>query len=201
MAEQRTKQDNTLQLSADETQYLSFLLGKDEFGVNIMNVREILGFSGLTHVPMLPNFVRGVLNLRGHVVPVIDLGFRFHRKETEITKATCIIIVEIVSDHNIIDVGVLVDAVSEVINFSQSEVEPPPKLGTGTKIKTTFIEGMGKLENGFLILLNIGQVLDFDDLAVLEAAQERGKEILAAEAMRSESDKPTDKEKSENGSK
>lgn len=165
----------------EEKQYLSFTLGEEEFGVNIMNVREILGYSGLTHVPMLPSFVRGVLNLRGHVVPVIDLGFRFHQHETEISKTTCIIIVEIESENAVIDVGVMVDAVSEVVNFSASDVEPPPKLGTGSKIKTSFIEGMGKLEKGFLILLNIGQVLDFDDLVLLETAQAKGKEILESE--------------------
>lgn len=165
----------------EERQYLSFLLGEEEYGVNIMNVREILGYSGLTHVPMLPIFVRGVLNLRGHVVPVIDLGFRFNQKETEIGKTTCIIIIEIEAEGHVIDVGVMVDAVSEVVHFSSKDIEPPPKLGTSVKIKVNFIEGMGKRENSFLILLDIAQVLDFDDLALLETAQIKGKEILESE--------------------
>ena len=144
-------------------QFLTFMLGGEMFGTGILAIKEIIEYSSLTEVPMMPASVRGVINLRGSVVPVIDLAVRFGRKPAAVTKRTCIVIVEISMNDTRQDVGVVVHAVNEVLEIAQEDIEPPPTFGT--RIRTDFIHGMGKVNNRFVILLEANQVLSLDELA------------------------------------
>ncbi|MGD0958195.1 MAG: chemotaxis protein CheW [Methylomonas sp.] len=148
--------------AAASGQYLTFVLNGELFAIGILNIKEIIDFGDLTKVPMMPPFVSGVINLRGSVVPVIDLSARFGKGATQILKRTCIVIVETVSvggDESEVrqDIGVIVDAVNEVIDIQGGEIEPPPAFGA--RIRPDFISGMAKTGNGFIILLNVNQVL------------------------------------------
>jgi len=154
--------------AADHQQYLTFILGGEMFAIGILCVKEIIEYGNLTVVPMMPESIRGVINLRGSVVPVVDLASRFSRVKTEVGRRTCIIIIEVRSESNQQDVGVLVDAVSEVLEIRQDQIEPPPSFGA--KIRTDFIHGMGKLNGRFVIILNVDKVLLLDDLAQLSDA-------------------------------
>ena len=147
-------------------QYLTFMLGGEMFAIGILNIKEIIEYGSLTEVPMMPEFIRGVINLRGAVVPVVDLSARFGRKRTEITRRTCIVIIEVESAGEKHDVGVVVDAVSEVLEIPSGEIEPAPSFGA--KIRADFIAGMGKVNGRFVIILNVNNVLSLDDLAMLE---------------------------------
>jgi purine-binding chemotaxis protein CheW len=149
-------------------QYLTFLLGGEMFALAILNVKEIIEYGNLTEIPMMPAFIRGVINLRGSVVPVIDLTARFGGKTTEVGRRTCNVIVEMKGGENAEerhDIGIIVDAVSEVLEIPRSEIEPPPSFGA--KIRADFIQGMGKVGGKFVIILNIDRVLSVDELAQL----------------------------------
>ena len=146
-------------------QYLTFALAGEMFAVGILNVKEIIECGHLTAIPMMPTFIRGVINLRGSVVPVIDLAARFGASKTEILRRTCIIIVEVSDAETRHDIGIMVDAVSEVLDIPPAEIEPPPAFGTN--IRTDFIFGMGKVAGKFVILLNIDKVLSVDEIALL----------------------------------
>lgn len=146
-------------------QFLTFMLGGETFAMGILAIKEIIEYSALTEVPMMPASVRGVINLRGSVVPVIDLSVRFGRTPAAVTKRTCIVIVEITMNDARQDVGVVVDAVNEVLEVAREDIEPPPTFGT--RIRTDFIQGMGKINNRFVILLDVNQVLSLDELAEL----------------------------------
>jgi len=146
-------------------QFLTFMLGGEMFAMGILAIKEIIEYSTLTEVPMMPASVRGVINLRGSVVPVVDLSVRFGRTPGAVTKRTCIVIVEITLNDTRQDVGVVVDAVNEVLEIPQDDIEPPPTFGT--RIRTDFIQGMGKINNRFVILLEVNQVLTLDELAEL----------------------------------
>lgn len=147
------------------SQYLTFSLGGEMFAVGILNVKEIIEYGHLTPIPMMPPFIRGVINLRGSVVPVIDLAARFGGKPTEVSRRTCIVIVEVSDDDTRHDIGILVDAVSEVLDIPDSEIEPPPAFGA--KIRADFIFGMGKVAGKFVIILSISKVLSVDEIALL----------------------------------
>jgi purine-binding chemotaxis protein CheW len=153
--------------SAELQQYLTFMLDGEAFAMGILAIKEILEYEQLTEVPMTPDSIRGVINLRGAVVPVIDLSVRFGRKATPVTRRTCIVILEIRSDGDEHVIGIVVDSVSEVLEIPPSEIEPPPSFGA--KIRTDFIEGMGKVNGKFVILLDVGRVLSIDEIAVLES--------------------------------
>ena len=146
-------------------QYLTFSLHGEMFAVGILNVKEIIEYGNLTEIPMMPSFIRGVINLRGAVVPVIDLSCRFGNAVTEVGKRTCIVIVEVQEGDFRHDIGIMVDAVSEVIEIPSSEIEPPPSFGA--KIRADFIPGMGKVAGKFVIILNIMKVLSVDEIAML----------------------------------
>jgi len=146
-------------------QYLTFSLHGEMFAVGILNVKEIIEYGNLTEIPMMPSFIRGVINLRGSVVPVIDLSCRFGNQVTEISKRTCIVIVEVQDGDFRHDIGIMVDAVSEVIEIPSGEIEPPPSFGA--KIRADFIHGMGKVAGKFVIILNIVKVLSVDEIAML----------------------------------
>ena len=144
-------------------QYLTFMLGGEMFAMGILTVKEIIEYANLTEVPMMPACVRGVINLRGAVVPVADLAVRFGRNAAAVTKRTCIVIVEVTLNGERQDVGVVVDAVNEVLDIAASDIEPPPSFGA--RLRTDFIQGMGKVNNKFVILLNVDHVLALDELA------------------------------------
>jgi purine-binding chemotaxis protein CheW len=146
-------------------QYLTFQLGGELFALDILHVKEILEYGHVTPVPMTPTFIRGVINLRGAVVPVIDLHARFGRGLAEVTRRSCIVIVEVQHEEERHDIGVTVDAVNEVVELPPAEIEPAPAFGA--KIRTDFIAGMGKLDSRFVILLDLAKVLSVDEMALL----------------------------------
>lgn len=156
------KEDET----EDQRQYLTFMLGGEVFAIGILVIKEIIEYGDVTVVPMMPDFIRGVINLRGAVVPVVDLSARFGRKPVERTRRTCIVIIEIETDGERQDIGVAVDAVNAVLEIAHDQVEPPPTFGA--KIRSDFIHGMGKVAGKFVIILNVNKVLSMDDLALLE---------------------------------
>lgn len=148
-------------------QYLTFVLGGEMFAIPILNIKEIIEYGNVTTVPMMPEFIRGVINLRGSVVPVVDIAVRFGRKSTEVTRRTCIVIIEMENQGERQDIGVIVDAVNEVIEIPRSDIEAAPSFGA--RIRTDFIAGMGKVAGKFVILLEVDQVLSIDEMAVLSA--------------------------------
>ncbi|MBD9356497.1 chemotaxis protein CheW [Methylomonas albis] len=156
-------------VQAGAGQYLTFVLGGEIYALGILNIREIIDYGQLTQVPMMPAFVRGVINLRGSVVPVIDLMARFGKGSTGVAKRTGIVIVEIgdQGDANQQDIGIIVDAVNEVIDIGPQDIEPPASFGTG--IHSEFISGMAKRNGRFIILLNVNKVLSVDELAGLSS--------------------------------
>lgn len=152
-------------------QYLTFLLGKEVFAMDIRTVREIIQYGPMTTVPLMPAFVRGVINLRGAVVPVIDLHARFGHPVTQVGKKTCIVIFDALREGERVELGLLVDAVSEVIDIPSTQIEPPPSFGSA--VRRDFIRGMGKLADRFVIILDPDKAFDVDEMAQLcEAAQE-----------------------------
>lgn len=153
---------------AEEQQFLTFTLGGEMFAIEILNIKEIIEYGNLTTVPMMPDFVRGVINLRGRVVPVIDLSVRFGRQATEITKRTCNVIIEVEAEGETIDIGIVVDAVSEVLEIPASEIEPAPSFGA--RIRADFISGMGKVKGQFVIILGLDKVLSVEEMAMLGGA-------------------------------
>ena len=156
---------NALTQALGEQQYLTFLLGGEMFAIEILNIREIIEYGALTTVPMMPPFIRGVINLRGAVVPVIDLSVRFGRTPVEVTRRTCIVIIEIENAGERQDIGIVVDSVSEVLEIPAGMVEPPPSFGA--RIRTDFIQGMGKVNDRFVIILNVHNVLSVEEMAQL----------------------------------
>ena len=154
-----------LAAAGEANQYLTFALSGEMFAVGILNVKEIIEYGNLTEIPMMPAFIRGVINLRGAVVPVIDLSARFGAKVAEIGRRTCIVIVEVQMEEGRHDIGILVDAVSEVLEIPGKEIELPPAFGA--KIRADFIAGMGKVNQKFVIILNIQRVLSVDEMAGL----------------------------------
>ena len=157
--------DAAAQRREDESQYLTFTLRGEMFAIGILNIKEILEYGQLTGVPMMPEFIRGVINLRGSVVPVVDLAARFGGKRSEITKRSCIVIIEVNGEDGRQDIGVVVDAVSEVLEIPATEIEPPPAFGA--KIRADFIQGMGKVDGKFVIILNVDRVLSVEELALV----------------------------------
>jgi purine-binding chemotaxis protein CheW len=140
-------------------------LGEEVFAMDIRTVREIIQHAAMTVVPLMPNFVRGVINLRGAVVPVIDLQSRFGRSTTLVGKKTCIVIFDASSEGEKMELGLMVDAVSEVIEIGSSQIEPPPQFGTS--IQREFIRGMGKVDGEFIVILEPERALNVDDMALL----------------------------------
>jgi purine-binding chemotaxis protein CheW len=146
-------------------QYLTFSLGDEVFAMDIRAVREIIQYSGMTIVPLMPDFVRGVINLRGSVVPVIDLQSRFGRNVADVGKKTCIIIFDASRDGEKMELGLMVDSVSEVIDIPDVHIEPPPQFGA--TIQRDFIKGMGKVGGAFIVILEPERALDIEEMALL----------------------------------
>jgi len=147
----------------ETTQYLTFKLEEEIFALDVAKVREILEYTNITKVPQTPDFMRGVINLRGSVVPVIDLRLKFGMTSTEQTVNTCIIVTEVEMDGETILLGALADSVQEVNEMEPAQIEAAPHIGT--KLNTDFIKGMGKQDNRFVMILDIDKVFSSDDLA------------------------------------
>ncbi len=176
-----TRSKDTQMLSADtarhSSQYLTFLLGGEMFGIGILTIKEIIEFDEVTPVPMMPHAVRGVINLRGAVVPVVDLQARFGRQPRPVTKRTCIVIVELGASSEMPVVGVIVDGVSEVLDITAADIEPAPAFGA--QLRTDFIAGMAKIRDRFVILLSVEHVLAIDELAALAEERQGAAPVLA----------------------
>jgi len=165
---------------ADRRQYLSFALAGSDYAVGILQVKEILQFETVTRVPSVPHSIRGVINLRGSVVPVVDLAVKFGLRETPVTKRTCVLIVEATIGEERTIMGVLADAVSEVLELSPEDVEPAPSFGT--KVKVDYLLGMGKVGKGFVLLLDLDRVLSADEKELASHLAREGlpEEVAAA---------------------
>jgi len=148
---------------AQAGKYLSFVLGQEEYGLEILKVQEINGMMDITRVPRTPSYVRGVINLRGRVIPIISLREKFKMPAVEDDEKTCIIVVQVQYQDNRITMGIVVDEVSEVLNIVEGEIEPPPSFGGGME-EADYIIGMGKLEDKVVILLDINRVMDGEEL-------------------------------------
>ncbi len=145
--------------------YLTFKLDKEIYAIEIASVREVLDYIKITKVPQMPDFLCGVINLRGGVVPVLDLRIKFGLTQPEVTPDTCIIIIELDIDEELILIGAVADTVQEVIEFENSQIEPAPKLGT--RLNTEFIQGMAKKEEEFIIILDINKVFSVDEFVAI----------------------------------
>ena len=174
MSQNLTQSKTHLVGSADASpqQYLTFSLGGEVFALGILNVKEIIEFGNITEIPMMPAFIRGVINLRGAVVPVIDLSARFGGPASTVSRRTSIVIVELGEGEERQDLGVIVDAVNEVLEIPRSEIEPPPTFGA--KIRADFIQGMGKVEGHFVIILNVDRVLSPQEITMLASMSSNG---------------------------
>ena len=158
---------NNIDLSTVESdQYLTFVLSGEEFAIPVMSIKEITEYGYLTTVPMVPDFIQGVVNLRGNVVPVISLANKFNLEVKPIDKRTCIIIMDAQMGNKKVVMGVVVDKVLQVIEIPNINIEPSPSLGTS--IQTDFIKGMGKIDDKFLIILDIVQILSGDEITMMQ---------------------------------
>jgi len=167
MAQETQVMDQAIKATAIKTgKYLTFTLDEEEYGIGILKVKEIIGMMDITSVPRTPQFIKGVINLRGKVIPIIDLRLKFEMGEIPYTDRTCIIVVEVDSEKGTILIGIVVDAVSEVLNIQEGEIEETPEFGT--QLNTDYILGMAKTEGGVKILLNIDRVLSIEEITGLE---------------------------------
>lgn len=159
--------DQAVKAMADrEGKYLTFIMADEEYGIGILKIKEIIGMMSITSVPQTPDFVKGVINLRGKVIPVVDLRLRFGMEEIDYTDRTCIVVVEIEGRSGKITIGTVVDAVSEVLNIKGEDIEDTPTFGT--RLDTDYILGMAKMEGGVKILLDIDRVLGGDEITQIE---------------------------------
>jgi purine-binding chemotaxis protein CheW len=153
-------------ISNREGKYLTFTLAEEEYGIGILKVKEIIGMMTITTVPQTPGYVKGVINLRGKVIPVIDLRLKFGMEAMEYTERTCIIVVEITGPNAKIPMGIVVDSVSEVLNIKAGDIEDTPTFGS--KMDTAYILGMAKTGGGVKILLDIDKVLNTEEMGLLD---------------------------------
>ena len=148
--------------------YLTFKLAKEDYGISLLKVREIIGMMPITSVPRTPDFIKGVINLRGKVIPVTDLRLRFEMPEIDYTDRTCIIVVEIRTIESTLQMGIVVDAVTEVLPVREEEIEPAPEFGAS--VDTRYILGMANMDGAVKILLDIDRVMSSEEIAELEKA-------------------------------
>ena len=144
--------------------YLTFKLGPESYGLGILKVQEIIGLMAITHVPRASHYVRGVINLRGKVIPVVDLRLKFGMESTVDTERTCVIVVQVMHGTQTIVMGLIVDEVSEVLDITENQLEPPPSFGTS--VDTMFIQGMGKVGDKVIILLDVDRALVGDSITL-----------------------------------
>ena len=160
-------------------QYLTFKLGNEIFATDVAKVREVLDLTAITAIPRTPDFMAGVINLRGSVVPVVDLRLCFEMSKTESTRNTCIVVVEVVLEGETTVLGALADSVEEVIDLEPDQIQPAPRIGT--QIQTEFIKGMGKRDTQFIMILDIDQVFSVEDLAMAQT-HEMGRPVAEVAA-------------------
>ncbi|WP_028866134.1 chemotaxis protein CheW [Psychromonas aquimarina] len=146
-------------------QYLTFLVADEALGIAINDVKEIIEITSITHVPMTPDYIRGVINLRGNVVPVVDLSARLGHQVSELSKRSCIVLVEVSCNDEKQSLGMLVDQVKEILDIPEDHIQPAPTFGTNIRVE--FIQAMGRVEDEFIILLEISRVLSVSELAEL----------------------------------
>jgi purine-binding chemotaxis protein CheW len=169
MAELAKKMNQAINVMHEkEGKYLTFILDNEDYGIGILKIKEIIGVMPITPIPRTPEFLRGVINLRGKVIPVVDLRLKFDMKAIDYTERTCIIVVETEGQTGTIMIGIVVDSVSEVLNIKGEDIDDTPAFGT--KVNTDYILGMAKMGGGVKILLDIDKVLTGEDIAVLEKA-------------------------------
>ena len=168
------RQPVAVSAAVEEKQYLTFMLGGEMFSIDILCIKEIIWYSSLTEVPMMPACICGVINLRGAVVPVMDLSSRFGKPSTPVGKSTCIVIIEVATqvEGERQNMGVVVDSVQAVLEIPASEIEPAPSFGA--KIRPDFIEGIGKVNGKFVILLNVDRVLSSEEIGQMGQAAASG---------------------------
>lgn len=145
-----------------EGQFLTFKVKDQIFGLDILNVKEIMAYTSVTPVPLVPEFINGILNLRGNVVPVIDVSRRFDWQKTEFTRLTCIVVTEIYHDDKLLEIGLIVDAVNEVVKLAGENIENSPNFGTN--VRADFISNVGKVADKFVLLLDIARLLDVEEI-------------------------------------
>jgi len=150
-------------------QYLTFKLGNEVFATDVAKVREVLDLTNITEIPRTPDFMSGVINLRGSVVPVVDLRLCFEMTKTEKTRNTCIVVVEVILENEVTVIGALADSVEEVIDLEPEQIQPAPRIGT--QIRTDFIKGMGKREAQFIMILDIDRVFSSDQLTAVRVPE------------------------------
>jgi purine-binding chemotaxis protein CheW len=160
-------------VAEQRNQYLAFTLGKETFAMDIRFIKEIIQYGSLTEVPLMPPFIRGVINLRGSVVPVIDLSVRFGRNVTNITHRTCIVVLEVQSGEETVMLGAVVDHVNEVLELAASDIEAAPAFGSD--LRSEFLSGVGKVGGRFVILLDVNNVLSIEELASMASGRETSK--------------------------
>jgi len=166
MNNQLHRKNTSQETSGDDVvQFLTFVLNAEVYGINILNIKEIIDYGHVTRVPLMPEFIAGVINLRGSVVPVVNLALRFSMQASERTKRSSIVILEIKYEEQKMEIGVTVDVVNEVLDILSNEIESAPMFGT--KIRTDFISGMGKLDGELLVLLDIENILSLDEISIM----------------------------------
>ena len=153
--------------SKNTSRFLTFFLGARLFAINILVIKEILEYDQITDIPKMPDFIRGAINLRGKIIPVVDLSIRLGYEKTAITNRSCIVVVELYIDDQAFNVGVVVDTVNRVMDLVADQLEEAPSFGG--RINTDYIEGMGKVNNHFVVILDVQNVLSMDDLNMLQA--------------------------------
>jgi len=173
--------NNIIELDADAVesdQHLTFVLSDEEFAIPVITIREIIEYGHLTNVPMVPEFIQGVVNLRGNVVPVLSLAKKFGLEVRDVDKRTCIIILDAQIEGSTVVMGVVVDKVLQVIEIPEDNIEPSPTLGAS--IRTDFIKGMGRIDDNFIIILDIVQVLSAEEIALVHDIHKdsQAKEVL-----------------------
>lgn len=169
MAESTKAMDQTMRaLASSEGKYLTFKIANEHYGIEILKIKEIIGMMPITSLPKTPGFVKGVINLRGKVIPVVDLRLRFGMQEIEYTERTCIVVVEIKGNAGEIQMGIVVDSVSEVLNIKAEDIQDTPTFGTS--LNTEYILGMAKMESRVKILLDIDRVMSAENAALLTQA-------------------------------
>ena len=159
-----------VQNEAVSQQFLSFALGDEVFAVNVLQVKEILDVINITRVPQMPDYMLGVINLRGSVVPVVDLRCKFGMEKRALNQESCIVVLEVDFDGERVVIGALTDAVREVLDLTADQIEPPPRMGM--KLRSEFIRGMGKQGESFIIILDIDKIFSSDELCVIQAAED-----------------------------
>ncbi|AMC34011.1 chemotaxis protein CheW [Janthinobacterium sp. B9-8] len=161
----KNKESHLAAAPAEEKQYLTFTLNQELFAVVIHNIKEIIEYAGVTEVPLMPRFIHGVINMRGAVVPVIDLAVRLGKGSSQIGRRSCVVILEVFFANEYHDIGVLVDSVNEVIEIAAAKIESPPEFGA--KMRSEFIAGIGSINEKFVIILDVNHALSLGEMAEL----------------------------------